>query len=375
MRYLCFCLCLFGCLLVKAQTYTVTFQLQLPAYHKSNSAVYLAGDFNNWNPADERFRTGTSAITINLPKGRYAYKFTRGSWQTVETGEGGTATENRELFLEKDTAIKISILHWSDHFPEMEKKSTASPNVSLLDTAFYMPQLNRYRRIWVYLPASYAASRKKYPVLYLHDGQNVFDDSTSFSGEWGVDEALDSMGLLIQECIVVAIDHGGEKRINEYSPYHMEKWGKGEGDAYVDFLVKTLMPRIRKTYRVKQGRTHRFIAGSSMGGLISFYALLRYPKTFGGAGVFSPAFWIAPQIKEVIPVKGRRIKSRIYFYAGKAESETMVPQMLQVFEPMNKHSKARMKTVIRTDGQHNEARWRQEFPLFYQWLLTSGNQR
>jgi predicted alpha/beta superfamily hydrolase len=238
-----------------------------------------------------------------------------------------------------------------------------------------MPQLNRYRTIRVYVPGSYATTRKKYPVLYLHDGQNVFDDSTAFSGEWGVDEAMDTLGPRIGESIVVAIDHGGEKRLNEYAPYDMEKWGKGEGDAYVDFLVKTLVPRIRKTYRVKRGRKHRLIAGSSMGGLISFYALLKYPKAFGGAGVFSPAFWIAPQLKEAIPAKSKKVKSKIYFYAGKAESESMVPQLLQIFELMNHHSKAQMTTVIRTEGQHNEARWRQEFPLFYRWLMQPGKKR
>ena len=374
MKNLCFPLFLLSCLLGKAQTYKVMFQLSLPAYH-SNSAVYIAGDFNNWNPGDDRFRSGTTQLTIHLPKGGYAYKFTRGNWQTAEAGEGGTATENRVLKVVKDTTINIIIPHWADHFPPKAKNSTASKNVSIFDTAFYMPQLNRYRTIRVYVPGSYATTRKKYPVLYLHDGQNVFDDSTAFSGEWGVDEAMDTLGPRIGESIVVAIDHGGEKRLNEYAPYDMEKWGKGEGDAYVDFLVKTLVPRIRKTYRVKRGRKHRFIAGSSMGGLISFYALLKYPKAFGGAGVFSPAFWIAPQLKEAIPAKSKKVKSKIYFYAGKAESESMVPQLLQIFELMNHHSKAQMTTVIRTEGQHNEARWRQEFPLFYRWLMQPGKKR
>jgi predicted alpha/beta superfamily hydrolase len=206
-------------------------------------------------------------------------------------------------------------------------------------------------------------------VLYMHDGQNVFDDSTSFSGEWGVDEALDTLGPQTGECIVVAIDHGGDKRLNEYSPYDMAKYGKGEGDLYVDFIVKTLKPYIQKHYRVKRCRKHRFIAGSSMGGLISFYAMLKYPKVFGGAGVFSPAFWIVPQLKNAIAAKAKHVKGRIYFYAGKDESESMVPDMMAVFGAMSRLSKAKMTTVIRTGGQHNEARWRQEFPLFYKWLM------
>jgi predicted alpha/beta superfamily hydrolase len=156
--------------------------------------------------------------------------------------------------------------------------------------------------------------------------------------------------------------------MNEYSPYDMEKFGKGEGDQYVDFLVKTLKPFIDKKYRTKRCRKHRFIAGSSMGGLISFYAILKYPKVFGGAGVFSPAFWIVPGLKKGLEAKAKKVKGKIYFYAGKGESESMVPDMLSVMEQMSLYSKAKMTSVIRTEGKHNEATWRQEFPLFYKWI-------
>jgi predicted alpha/beta superfamily hydrolase len=233
-----------------------------------------------------------------------------------------------------------------------------------------MPQLNRHRRVWIYLPQSYSTSRKKYPVLYMHDGQNVFDEATSFAGEWGVDEALDTVENGEQECIVVAVDNGGDKRMNEYSPYDMERFGKGEGDRYVDFLVKTLKPYIDKKYRTKRNSRYRFIAGSSMGGLISFYAMIKYPKVFGGAGVFSPAFWIVPHLKEVMAQKAAKVKGKIYFYAGQQESASMVPDMLMVFEQMNRHSKAKMTSVIRSEGKHNEATWRHEFPKFYKWLLN-----
>jgi predicted alpha/beta superfamily hydrolase len=273
------------------------------------------------------------------------------------------------LTVESDTIITIEISGWADHFPQPARRSTASKNVHIIDTALFMPQLKRYRRVWIYLPESYAASRKKYPVLYMHDGQNVFDDTTAYSGEWGVDEALDTLGAQTGERIVVAVDHGGATRLNEYAPFDMEKYGRGEGDAYVDFIVKTLKPYIQKHYRTKKCRKHQAIAGSSMGGLISLHALLKYPKAFGGAGVFSPAFWIAPQLKDAIATRGKRVRSRIYFYAGKEESESMVPDLMAVFGQLNQTSKAKMTMVIRTGGQHNEARWRQEFPLFYKWLM------
>ena len=287
----------------------------------------------------------------------------------MEMAKGGIGIENRKLQVEKDTVVTIQIQDWADHFPSMQKKSTANSNVRVIDTAFYMPQLGRHRRVWIYLPPSYNTSNQKYSVLYMHDGQNVFDAATSFSGEWGVDESLDTLGPEVGESIVVAIDNAGDKRINEYSPYDIEKFGKGEGDQYVDFLVKTLKPFIEKAYRVKKDRKHRFIAGSSMGGLISFYAIMKYPKTFGGAGIFSPAFWIVPQLKENLAERAKKVRGKIYFYAGQQESESMVPDMLAVFEEMNKHSKATMTSVIRAEGKHAEATWRQEFPLFYKWLM------
>jgi predicted alpha/beta superfamily hydrolase len=346
---------------------------RLPPYTQPGDKIYLVGSFNNWNPHDERlalkWENGKPGITIDLIGGKIQYKFTKGSWETVESGNGGVPTQNRSIMIEQDTTVEIEVQHWADHFPKKAKQSTASRNVQVIDTAFFIPQLNRHRRIWIYLPASYASSGKKYPVLYMHDGQNIFDEATGAFGEWGVDEALDSLGPHSKEMIVVGIDNGAEKRLNEYSPYDMEKYGKGEGNQYVDFLVKTLKPFIDKHYRTKKDEDNTFIAGSSMGGLISFYAILKYPKVFGAAGVFSPAFWITPGLKHIDPKKAKKVKGRIYFYAGQQESESMVPDMLAVFDQMRHHSKAKMETVIRAEGKHNEPTWRAEFPLFYHWLV------
>jgi predicted alpha/beta superfamily hydrolase len=371
---LCFVLLWIGCAV--AAQYKVQFLVtRLPSYHKATDKIYLAGSFNNWNPKDENYllipTTDHSSITIELPRGVFEYKFTKGGWDKVESGNEGFPTENRRITVESDTTIQVIIGHWADHFTSKPKQSTATKNVHVLDTAFYMPQLDRHRRIWIYLPSSYPASQKKYPVLYMHDGQNVFDNATSGFGEWGVDEALDSLGPRYGEMIVVAIDNGSDKRLNEYAPYDMEKYGQGQGDAYVDFLVNTLQPYINKHYRTKTSARYTAVAGSSMGGLISFYALLKYPRKFGSAGVFSPAFWINPQLKNIDPHKAKKIKGKIYFFAGQQESDTMVPDMLNVFEQLHQYSKARIQTVIRAEGKHNEATWRAELPLFFKWLEGS----
>src|SRR4030095_5506014 len=122
--------------------------------------------------------------------------------------------------------------------------------------------------------------------------------------------------------------------MNEYNPYDHEKFGRGEGELYVDFLAKTLKPYIDKNYRTKKDAANTLIAGSSMGGLISMYAVVKYPKVFGKAGVFSPAFWVAPQLKADIEkkVKPSTHKNlRIYLYGGDQEGADMVQEMLYIF--------------------------------------------
>lgn len=337
-----------------------------------NQSVYIAGSFNGWNPAADKYQlqkqtNGKYVAQLKLENGSYEYKITRGGWDKVECKKGGAGIANRMLKVESGIAIQITVEEWADNIPAKPKISTASRQVKVIDSAFLIPQLNRTRRIWIYLPANYTTSKLRYPVLYIHDGQNVFEDTTAFSGEWGVDEFLDSARL--KQCIVVAIDNGANKRINEYCPYDMERFGTGEGNQYIDFLAKTLKPYIDKKYRTLRSRQNTFMAGSSMGGLISIYAILKYPKVYGGAGVFSPAFWVAPKIFDEIKSRGKKVKGKIYFYAGKQEGETMVPYMLKALELLATISKSKTTTVIRNDGKHNEATWRKEFPLFYEWII------
>lgn len=351
--------------------YKVKIEVTAGAPANPGDTLYLAGSFNGWNPADPKysFRPGSS-LNITLPAGGFEFKLTRGSWGRSECKADGSSMANRLLLLQSDTVLRLMVEEWTDKSPPKPKSSTASRQVQILDTAFFIPKLNRTRRVWIYLPENYIKdNQERYPVLYMHDGQNLFEDSTSYSGEWGVDEYLDS--IMLKKCIVVGIDHGGEKRMNEYSPFDHEEFGKGEGAAYVDFVAKKLKPFIDRKFRTIRDRQHTFIAGSSMGGLISMYAVLRHPKVFGGAGVFSPSFWISDEIFTAIKKRGKKYKGLVYFYAGKQEGEQMVQQLLKAFEILSSVSKAKSTVVIRNDGMHNEARWRVEFPLFYQWLLQS----
>lgn len=356
-------------------------QLVLKFSHQNKAAhpqFYLAGNFNQWNPKDSLLQfhsehDGKWICKINLPAGNYQFKITKGSWASVECQSDGSAINNHEINLLKDTTILLKPLAFQDEVEPKSIQHTQTAQVHILDSAFYMPQLHRYRRIWIYLPKDYQHSLKRYPVIYMQDGQNLFDKVTSGYGEWCVDEVLDSLsGKAVAASIVVGIDHGGEFRLNEYNPYDNEQFGKGEGDAFVDFLVQTLKPYIDAKFRTLTQVNYTTVAGSSMGGLISMYAVAKYPKVFGNAGVFSPSFWIAPQLYDF--VQHQHLKnSRIYFVAGAHESEDMANDMERMYQLLLKDGlpKENMQLAIKVDGKHSEWFWHREFPDFYKWLVKA----
>ncbi len=377
-RYITCLLFLFSSLYSFSQ-YKITLVVRQPSVLHSGDSTFVAGNFNSWDPGDKDYlftknNDGTALISFSLPKGNYEYKITRGSWYKVETSSNGSGIQNREFQLSQDTVINIEVKGWSDDFQTSipVKTHSASKNVSIMDTAFLMPQLNRYRRIWIYLPPDYKISKKNYPVLYMHDGQNLFDNATSYSGEWGVDEFLDSIFSLRQkEVIVVGIDNGLARRMTEYNPYSFQQFGKGEGDEYVDFLVKTLKPFIDQHYRTKDSKANTYIAGSSMGGLISLYAVLKYPGVFGGVGIFSPAFWTASGIDSAVIAKSIKVNSRLFFYCGGKENSTMIPDMKRIEKEIKSESKSPLREVIDANARHNESAWRKHFAEFYDWTILN----
>lgn len=348
----------------------------LPSSHP-DAQFFVAGNFNSWNPADSGFVFSSSENSWvkeinNLPAGIYEFKFTRGSWGNVEVNANGSDIENRLVKLSSDTTIIYSVAAWKDDFAPAIKQHTASSHVTIIDTAFNIPQLKRTRRIWVYLPENYARSSMHYPVLYMQDGQNVFDNYTSGYGEWGVDECLDSLIATGKPpCIVVGIDNGPQ-RMNEYNPYDFERFGKGEGDQYVNFIVQDLKPFIDKKFRTLKTKENTMIAGSSMGGLISYYAMLKFPDVFGKAGVFSPSFWVAPQIKNATDSLASSLDGKIFFYIGELEGERYVNDMKEVMELAGEESRAMIYSVIDPDGRHNEQAWHKWFDEFYIWMMADG---
>ena len=358
--------------------------LTVPTSTPDTALVYIAGTFNGWDPGMTAYRLerrGDGTHAIELPatvRGPIEFKFTLGSWERVETkADGADVSNRRHTVPENGGTWSGAVAGWRGG-GSVEREHTTTASVRILSDAFDMPQLGRTRRVWLYLPPDYASNpERRYPVLYMHDGQNVFDHATSYVGEWGVDETLDAMHAAGElSLIVVAVDHGGTRRFDEYSPWRNPQHGGGEGDEYVDFLVETLKPYIDASYRTLPDRANTGIAGSSMGGLISFYAALEHPDVFSRAGVFSPAFWVVEG--EVMAWTRARApydgEQKLYFVSGALEGQGDAyvrnqEQMIDTLAATGYVEGVDYVASVRADGEHSEWFWRREFPAAVRWLF------
>lgn len=208
---------------------------------------------------------------------------------------------------------------WQDYTAHEHHDQRPHGSLKIL-RALHSPQLDNQRDITVYLPPSYQSSNdRRYPVLYMHDGQNLFDARTSFAGEWHVDGVIDAASEEGLEAIVVGIPNMGAERCNEYSPFDDPKHGPAKGDAYLDFVIETLKPIIDTDFRTNPAPEQTGIVGSSMGGLISLYAFFQRSDVFGLAGVMSPALWYGQRHIFAFLEQPHEPHGRIYVDVGTRE--------------------------------------------------------
>ncbi|MGH7562072.1 MAG: alpha/beta hydrolase [Gemmatimonadales bacterium] len=236
------------------------------------------------------------------------------------------------------------------------------------------PELRNRRDILVALPPGYDDAGERYPVVYMHDGQNLFDPATSANGDWGLVGTLAAEALAGRPAIVVGIANIGPRRPYEYSPFRDMFHGGGGGDRYLGYVVSTVKPLIDAGFRTRPGPESTAFAGASLGGLISLYGLYRMPTVFGAAAALSPAIWFADRaiLDFVRPRAG--LEARLYADAGTAEGGEVVAdveRLRDVLLAAGRRDGSDFRITIAEGDGHDEAAWGRRFRHALPFLLGS----
>jgi predicted alpha/beta superfamily hydrolase len=237
------------------------------------------------------------------------------------------------------------------------------------------------RNILVYLPPNYENETRDYPVLYMQDGQNIFDDLTAYAGEWGVDETAEQLAARGLGCIIVGIPNGGQTRLDEYAPWQDERLKRhtttakgGRALEYLGFLLGNVKPLVDASFRTSRLKSQTGISGSSMGGLVSLWAALEARETFGFCAALSSSFWLGGKLEEFVAARVSP-DLRIYLDVGGKESNVRTQQNAYL------KSNRKMRDLLESQGYdlvyledaggiHNEADWRRRFPAALEWFLN-----
>jgi predicted alpha/beta superfamily hydrolase len=334
-----------------------------PLVQPKDSSIYITGSspkLGNWDPALTplvKQKDGSWEIAIPFSEGeRLEFKFTKGSWAAEAVGANGAVPQNHSLTVVNDSTFEITIDNWKNDF---HPRSLSG----IFGKVVYFNNLEgkgiRPRNIIVWLPPNYDINKKKrYPVLYMHDGQNIIDPATStFGVDWQIDETADSLikQNKIKEIIIVGI-YNTKDRNAEYSYGDM-------GHAYMDFIVDKLKPFIDSEFRTLPGRNNTAVMGSSMGGLISLELAWEHPEVFSAAGCLSPAFKIQElnYLPFIEKYKGAKKKIKLYIDDGGIGLDAeLLPGIKKTIEALNKKGYKTGKDIewfYDPAAEHNEGAW------------------
>ncbi len=352
-----------------------SFRLELYTDATDDRPVFVAGTFNDWMPADERFqlqRLGIGHYGIALPDGvdwprPLVYKYTRGSWADVELDATGEAPPNRVT--DPPTGLhRDYVPHWRREGQPFHPQLL--PQLIDID-GFELPVLGRPRRLRVLLPADYEVQpERRYPVLYLLDAQNLVQGGAGF-GDWGLERSL----AILKErgrgdFIVVGIDHGGDFRKSEFNPYTHRWLGSGEGEAFVRALIEGVKPFIDGEFRTRPEREFTGIGGSSLGGLLSYFAGVKAWPVFGKVLVFSPSLWVSGKTFSDAKNLTDAPPTQFYLFGGGRETKSMKSSLERLDATLRRNPNVQTQFSFDPEGRHEEARWAREFPKAVEWLFS-----
>jgi enterochelin esterase-like enzyme len=357
-------------------THRITIRARVPA---TSGPVYLTGNLPELGPWDPSRRTMDGLgperrLTLDVPAGLvFEFKLTLGSWTRESLDAAGQAMPNFRVTADADRELAVDIVDFKKDARSYLSDPQGGGVLGTLTTWHDVPSrhLRRPRHVSLWTPPGYDATRQRYPVLYLHDGQNLFDPRIANTGvDWGVDEAIVRNAAAGRMPPVIAVGvWSTADRMREYSPWH-------DGPAYARFLVEELMPEVNAELRTRTGPRHTTVLGSSLGGLISFDLARRHPDVFGAAGCMSSAFTLSqahvsgqPQASKQPLIlrdieRGLRFPRgpRLYFDHGTSGPYAgYEPVLAQVTRWLKRagHREGRDFVARRFEGaEHNEAAWR-----------------
>jgi predicted alpha/beta superfamily hydrolase len=338
----------------------ITIRVIMPSVTPPNSQFFISGNHpkvGDWNPGIIKLVKQSDSfweITLDMPKKfNFEFKITRGSWATQAIYTAGEIPPNNSFFVNEDTIVTLTPSSWQD----LNFKFSGG----IVGTVKYHKELkgdglNYSRDLIVWLPPSYDKDTTiRYPVLYMHDGQNVFDPATSFIGyDWHVDEVADSLirAGKIKEMIVVGV-YNTPDRGDEYGDTKL-------GRAYMKFLIEKVKPLIDITYRTLRDRANTSTMGSSMGGLISFLLVWNYDSVFSQAGCLSPVFR-DNLTRTVENYKGVDKRVRLYIDNGGVGLEKeLAPgcdNMLKSLHSIGFSEGNNLEWFLDANAEHNERAW------------------
>ena len=298
---------------------TLVLNVQIPTALEEGANLSIGSTLNNWDPSDEDYFASKVddthyRLTLSFPEERLPleieYKWTiqlpsfgaEDIWLGVEKASDGVSEiENRVVTLTPTasgtTEINDVVAAFRD--PHAAEQPTVVGNLDILEVD--APELGAglKRTVRVYTPSDYETSNKSYPVIYMQDGQNLFDQATSFAGEWGIDETMEErLADGLETAIVVGIDNTAD-RMDEYTP-PWEDTPDAKGDAYVSFVKGSLKTYIDDNYRTLEDAANTMIGGSSMGGLISLDFLLHEKNKPQRVALLAPYLWPAFKLPEPV---------------------------------------------------------------------------
>ncbi len=352
----------------------------VPETTPGDAMVCLTGNHDllgNWDGKGMQLtRTGPRQYELHaeFPAGsELAGKFTRGDFTSVEKDAQGREIPDRHLRIGVATA-SLTVAAWADQIAGKPVEPVVTGDHRVL-RAVASRYLDKVRDVIVWLPPSYAKGQQRYPVLYMHDGRNLFDAATAFGGtEWGVDEVM-ADGLAAgkwSETIVVGIDNTVD-RMSEYTPFPDPKHKGGNGDNYLRFVVEELKPMIDREFHTISDRSHTIIGGSSLGGLISLHAVTAYPEVFGGVIAMSPSVWWGGGaiIERLIAAGIESYTGHIWVDMGTREGAEAIEFSRKLASELAARAPAfkglRYREFI--GATHSEKSWRQRLHLPLQYIL------